>query len=316
MQTYRVCDLVLESNVALDELPRAAGRAPQMTFRYDGGRPRLALEPRQTLRSQTRNGGLWMDISEIEGGHLVRFPQQAEFRVAADGGSITGFKLADTPLHTVRQLLLEQVLPLVLSNRSELVLHAGAVETEHGAAAFVGTSGSGKSTLIASLAAAGHTLISDHFLVLRPQGQDWLAHPSYPGLRLWEDSARALFQKSDDRSPAVDETAKCRCDIPGNRLPFAIEPSPLERVYVLAPPTSERIVITPLTTRQAFAAMVQHCYRLEADDRAFLGRHFGALGKLSERPIFRRLAFPHVYAKLAETRQALRKELERRSIHA
>ena len=45
------------------------------------------------------------------------------------------------PEVTVRHLFLDQVIPLVLSRREPIVLHASAVQTAHSVIAFAGKSG-------------------------------------------------------------------------------------------------------------------------------------------------------------------------------
>ena len=100
----------------------------------------------------------------------------------------------------MRHLLLDQVMPLVLS-RDRLVLHASAVATPAGAAAFIGFTGAGKSTLAASLSAAGFPILSDDCLVIERDGRGFLARPFYPGARLWPDSVHAVGANVEGRAP-------------------------------------------------------------------------------------------------------------------
>ena len=67
----------------------------------------------------------------------------------------------------VRHLFLDSVIPLILSRREPLVLHASAILFDGRAIAFIGTSGQGKSTLAASHSQLGYSLISDDYLVFR-----------------------------------------------------------------------------------------------------------------------------------------------------
>ena len=60
------------------------------------------------------------------------------------------------------------VIPLLLSHRGALYLHASGVVTDAGVVAICGRSGSGKSTLAAALAARGHGVWADDAVVIDP----------------------------------------------------------------------------------------------------------------------------------------------------
>src|SRR5204863_8219529 len=134
---------------------------------------------------------------------------------------------------TCRNLYLNQVLPLALSKRGKLVIHASAVELppDH-AAIFAGRSGSGKSTLAAAFATAGYRFLSDDGLVVEEDGDGYRAVPSHPSIRLWNDSEDAVIGArrrtiSTERAPS-----KKRFDAQ-SPIVFCREPRPLSCVYFL-----------------------------------------------------------------------------------
>jgi hypothetical protein len=197
------------------------------------------------------------------------------------------------------------------------VLHAGSVLTPHGAIAFLGRSGVGKSTLTASLARAGWPLVADDFLLVRDAVDELLAVPSYPGLRLWEDTATHLFS-DEDLAPVAHYTRKRRCGAGSRPLPFASAAAPLSRIYLLSPAadSGQRVAVTPLPARQAFVELARHSYRLDSDDADLLQLQFGRQGRLAARIVFRRLAYPRRFQALASVREAILADLAGPSGHA
>ena len=91
------------------------------------------------------DGTIWLAFAKVEAGYLLRFPELADFIVSTDARSVCCYPRADIPLETIRHLLLNQVIPLVLSQLGGIVLHAAACAMPQGAIAFMGSTGAGKS---------------------------------------------------------------------------------------------------------------------------------------------------------------------------
>lgn len=98
------------------------------------------------------DGTLWTEFYRMGGGHLLRFPDLADFEVTAEGREVTGFPVPEVSEAVSQHLYLSHVLPQVLSKIGKLVSHTSTVEVEGGAIAFAGESGRGKSTLAAGFA--------------------------------------------------------------------------------------------------------------------------------------------------------------------
>ncbi|HEV2689053.1 MAG TPA: hypothetical protein VGV35_10870, partial [Bryobacteraceae bacterium] len=163
MALFRVCGVVIESSVPLPELPGASSDTPECCFEilpagagYSGDFRWL-----HHRRFADEDEDPWLSISRLGTDYLLRFPTQADFLVSCDGKQVRCRPLPETPESTVRHLFLDQVMPLLLSRREPLVLHASAVLTKNGAVAFAGLSGQGKSTLAAALARGGNPLLCD-----------------------------------------------------------------------------------------------------------------------------------------------------------
>src|SRR6266511_3446308 len=132
---YRIGNVTLSSDIAIPELAETAGR-PDWTFSV--ARRRVAISRPQWFH-RWRNPGETPSLSfgRCASGYLLRFHGRADFAIDPGRRSIVGWRRAPATPTTLRHLLLDQIMPLVLS-RDRLVLHASAVATPRGAAAFVG----------------------------------------------------------------------------------------------------------------------------------------------------------------------------------
>jgi hypothetical protein len=300
---YQICDLILESNIPLAELPQAPGPKPHCSFRLLSVRDCQPFAIDWFHHWRVSDGGdAWLSFGKGEGDYLLRFPDLADFLVSVDGNSIRCFPEPNIPLDTIRHLLIDQVIPLLLSQLGKIVLHAGAVVLAEGAVAFLGKTGLGKSTLTASFCDRGFRLLTDDCLAVKEQGEHLIAIPSYRGVRLWPDMISVVFQKAPTLAPVAHYTEKQRV-IPSNgHLEFCADPVPLRRVYVLAPPDemcdTREIRITPLTKREALMELVKQTFRLDISDRTKLSKEFHWLARAAALPLFYNLAFPRDLALL------------------
>ncbi len=250
------------------------------------------------------DGTLWTEFYRVDGGYLLRFPQLADFQVAADAGMVTGFPVPGVSTGTAQHLYLNQVLPLALSQRGQQVYHASAVEVGEGAIVLAGESGRGKSTLAASFAVNGFRFLTDDGLVLERGAEGYAVLPSHPSIRLWADSADALIQPGAETAPAVCYTPKARF-LAGAQVPFCDRARPLRRVYFLGDGSAETVTIEPLRPAEALVAWVQHSFLLDVEAQPRLASHFDQVASLAELPIHYRLDYPRRYDALAEVHAAI-----------
>ena len=171
----------------------------------------MTARPTWFHRWRNPGEGPTLSFGRLPNGYLLRFHGRADFTVDFAARAIVGWRRGSATVTTVRHLLIDQVVPLVLS-RDRLVLHASAVATPCGAVAFVGSTGSGKSTLAAALALAGFPLLCDDCLVVEPARCGFLVRPFYPGVRLWADSVRAVGMSRRSSAPVAHFTRKRRID--------------------------------------------------------------------------------------------------------
>jgi hypothetical protein len=308
MFSYMICGYTFHSDISIPELILTNGISPEFTFRLFRSTTNF-LEPCNWLsNAYLPNGKVWLALAKLETGYLLRFPEFADFVVAANGRAVCCYARADTPLETVRHLLLNQVIPVVLSHLGKLVLHASACITPQGAIAFIGSTGAGKSTLAASFGLRGFCVFTDDCLLIEEQDGVMMGVPSYPGSRLWPDTISALFAQEPMLQPLAHYTPK-------KRLLFEQSPHDthilLRGIYVLDPQKEEDlddVTITPLAMREAHFEIVKHAFQLDITDRERLRQAFGQHERVAKSVPFFRLTFPHKYALLPAVHRAILKQ--------
>jgi hypothetical protein len=318
---YQVYGLLLTSEMALPELTSAAETAPKgwvdLRVRF-GRRCEVFPSPAHWFLSWTLpTGELWLSMAKDEWGYLLRFPDLADFSVDADGREILCLPEREIPPHTMRHLLLDQVLPLVLTIRGQKALHATAVLTPAGVCAFTAPTGTGKSTLAASLLLAGNPVLSDDCLVLEEQDGQVLATPAYPGLRLWEDTLKALGNDPSHLLSVAHYTSKRRLVPQGDRSYFLTPTFPVARIYSLVRPAEmegEDGLVAPriqrLSPRDSLVELFPFLFHLDVTDRTMLARHFAFLEQVVSHVPVRRLWVPNSFTALPAVHEAVLLDLE------
>jgi hypothetical protein len=316
MTVYGTYELILESNIPLPELASTDGQKPECVFRL---LPTQEPEPTSChwfYHWRLPNGDIWLSCARRGTDYLLRFPALADFLVSADGRDIRCYPVLDTPLETIRHLLLDQVIPLLLSQRGRLVLHASAVVAPKGAVAFLGVTGQGKSTLTGSFVKQGFSLLTDDCLLLKEEEGQLFGIPSYPGLRLWPDVLSTLFGQEPVLPQVAHYTEKKRLDLDNGLFPFSADPAPLQGMYVLTPyqetEDMRAITIAPLSPRDAFMELVRHACRLDITDRERLSEEFEFLGWVAASLPLHRLAYPRDLSRLSAVREAILENLGER----
>lgn len=251
-----------------------------MTFelRHEAVREQGPLAEPEFARWRSPDSAVRATFHRVPEGVLVRFLDRADFSIALASGVVT-CRPAPGNRREIRDLFLNQILPMIQGHQGELVIHASAVAVGGRAAAFVAPTGHGKSTLAAAFARAGFPFLTDDGLTLTPDEGRYLAGPNRPSLRLWQDSEAAVV---------LGEAVPEECDSEKSRvaasaaLPFHDEPVPLGALYFLGPGESAEPRISELSLREALAQLLNHSFVLDVEDRARMTRHFEALTCLVE----------------------------------
>lgn len=309
MNTYRICGLTLASGIPLPELPDSD--TPGFDCSFDlidsPGIEEGSIE--WFHRWPLRDGSTWLAFGRAGCDYLLRFPARADFVVRSGGRRIHCQPSPGVPESTIRHLLLDQVIPLVIGHRGRLVLHASAVTTPAGAVGFVGSAGQGKSTLGADFSKDGYRVLTDDALAIQESEGRLFALPGYPGLRLWPEHAALLFDDARTLEPVADFTEKRRLGPQHGRVAFSHAPSPIHRLYLLSPQETldnpSETSITPLGPRESVMALIAHSYHLDITDRARLGEELRQVSDLASRRLCYRLAYPRDVSLLPDVRAAI-----------
>ncbi len=309
---YRAYGFAIVADAEMPELAPLrdlrAGALERISLRLADSRSELA-EPRRWRNISTYpDGTAWLRAARIDGGFLLRFPEMADFVIAQNGRDLyCADARAGVSIVTLRHLALDHVLPRALNLLGVEALHATAIGAPAGVCAFVGEAGTGKSTLAASFQLAGMPVVCDDCLALRDDGRI-MATPAYPGVRLWDDSLKALASGGKRTLPVAQFTAKTR--LVEDAAGFAGEPRPLARIYFLRR-TSEtaRPAVTRLKPLAAFPELVAASFPLDLGDRAMLARHFRMLSRVAASVPMRRLVIPDDFTVLPAVRAAVLADL-------
>jgi hypothetical protein len=309
MYSYRISGTAFHSSVSLPELVCDHDGTPEFTFQ-------LCAEPRDFLSPQDwlnhwylHDSSIWLSFAKIEGGYLLRFPAYADFIVSRDGRNVSCILRQNCPQETMRHLLLNQVIPIVLSHLGKLVLHASACRTPQGVMAFMGMTGMGKSTLAASFGLKGFAVLSDDCLLVQAHGDQVTSIPSYGGLRLWPESISALFEEEPELQPMAHYTDKKRVLFD---QAVGVASLSLKAVYVLAQPENEakEVIITRLSPSKALLEIVKHTFQLDVTDHEKLGQAFKRYEWLAKSVPFFTLTYARDHAVLPSVNAAILKHLE------
>jgi hypothetical protein len=205
-----------------------------------------------------------------------------------DGWLIEVALAPDVERETLRATLLGPALAVLLEQRGFLVLHASVVQIGARAIAFLGDSGWGKSTIAAALHARGHRLVSDDHAVLRFTDTGVEVSSAFPQFKLWPDAALAL-----GHDPATLPYVEPGFEKRARRIEegFTVEERlPLARVFLLD--EGDAVAISPLSSRDAFFALVRHTYGIEWTHEHSGGSQFQQRAELARRVPVHQLSRP------------------------
>lgn len=258
------------------------------------------------------DGRLWTEFYRVERGYLIRFPDFADYEIDSQGTVARCFPVPGVAVQTLWHLFHNQVLPLALSHQGNLVFHGSAVEVGQGAIAFLGASGKGKSTLAASFASNGFPFLTDDGLLLESSSAaGWLAMPSQPSIRLWEDSQHALVGADAPAAPPLEFTSKGRF-LSNEMLVHSDQPKTLKCIYFLGDGSAAHSTFERLSLSSALIELVKHSFLLDIDERQMLATHFGELSALVAEVPCVRLDYPRSFGSLDRLRARVLDDLKNR----
>ena len=209
MNSYAYFDGVLQSELPLPEL--LPGHSSQASFGIEilfGGHPK-SLQPALLHRWIDEEGEVELELLGGEDRYQLTVPG-----VVSTTMDFRASQLMVTPLcddeSLLREQLIDQVLPRIMSTYSPLVMHASGVTKAGKTLAFAGNSGAGKSTIAAHFQQAGWELLTDDCLKVSLSDNNVVACGAYPGLKLLPDRSEQVNSAGAFDSPNVQSFSKCR----------------------------------------------------------------------------------------------------------
>jgi hypothetical protein len=307
MENYQLCEMGLRSNIHFPELLPSESRDAKYSFKYLPDTGYSFPEYDWFHHHELLDGKRWVSYAKKDAEYILRFYEIGDYEVSLADNLIRCYPKADIPLESIRHLLIDSVIPMVLNQQGHVVLHAGAVVVEKNVVAFLGLSGRGKSTLTASFYAQGFQVLTDDCLLLREGEGKFYGIPSYPGIRLWNENLNALFSDAVAVADVAHYTGKKRIILPPDSFLVNSSRLPLNRIFVIDEPAEgvHEITLTKLPVREAFMELVQHTFQLDIKDRSTLTQNASLFGRLAESGMFYRLSYPRNLALLPEVQAAI-----------
>jgi hypothetical protein len=223
---YLLGGIALASELPLPELPQCEAKTVT-------GLPRVNIHtgPVPFLLP----GGVEVDCDCLAtpGEYLLRVPGIARYRVSGGVEVLVEPDRNALPLD-VRAYLLGTIFAVLCHQRGLLPLHASAVRSGSGVAAFLARSGQGKSSLAANLAERGFQVVSDDIcLVDTSIAADAVAIPTAPWLKLWRASLQQLGRRLDGLEQVFSEDDKYRLPVEGAKDGITVERLPIRTLIFL-----------------------------------------------------------------------------------
>ena len=307
---YRIFDITLDCDIPLPELPKCDPSENVIKIQsYD--QSKLKQEHITWLHDwQDQNNETYFSCGRIDDNYILKFPDLAEFLISEQGSVIQYMTKSGIPTETIRHLLLDQVIPRVLGQQGRPIIHASVVVLQNDkCVAFLGGSGWGKSTIASSFITNGGRLITDDCLLIDTDEEEIIIGiPNYFGLRLYEDSAKAIFNKQYELSNVAHYTDKKRIvfdNQDSNNFPSNTK---LDAIFFLEDPNKQSspdtVSIIPLKGANKFVALFEQIFLLDITDKELISNQYRNVGKLisADIPTYR-IDYPRRYSSLTAVQE-------------
>lgn len=186
------------------------------------------------------------------GTYTIYFPDVAQFEFRPPRGFVGVVTTPATRDAVVEDLFLTTVQPLFLQVVGYEALHASAIQTTRGVAAFCGASGSGKSTLAFALGRRTFESWADDVLIFDAEQEADVVSVHFPHPPRLRESTRQFFLVDDDTPPIA--------------LAGLQRSAPLALVFVLRPDAPH--AVRRLSPSEALERLLPHGLRFTLDDVA------------------------------------------------
>ncbi len=292
MNTFKFGDQTLVSNINFKELPRQSGAAFSSAIHIELHAPSEPASQHWLHEWKEADDTVTLSIALHHSGFLLRFTELCDFILDTAQRCISVLPHEQLDDHTIEHLLVDQVLPRFLAHEGHLLLHASAINVQGRTVLFLGKSGWGKSTLAALFHQAGNQLYSDDCVQLKHEQTAWFALPTYPSLRLLEDSIENNFPDDYLSSPVSDYSDKQRIALPSKP---EIKAPAIHAMYFLSDPktTYTQTEIGTMRPGAVCIELIERSFRLDLSNRDQSKQLMKIAAELTQSIPAYRLSYPH-----------------------
>jgi hypothetical protein len=201
-----VCAYALGGIPLLSEIP-----IPELPLATAGSFSSAPVEIRRGDVTHPAPGAVQLDphCFASPGEYFLRIPGVASYLVSNGNQVLVSPDPAALPLD-VRAYLLSTIFVALCHQRGLLPLHASAVSSGSGVAAFIAHSGQGKSSLAAHLAQRGFPVVSDDICLVHTDQRPAMVVPTAPWLKLWRSSLETLGRQPEGLNRVFSDDDKYR----------------------------------------------------------------------------------------------------------
>ncbi len=243
MWNYDVYGLRLQSDILIDGLvPSITPRALDLLLDTSPFPPALHALFETCAAEDDDN----VAIAHAAEGYVVAYRDGTRFFIEEDGSLIRVAWPATSTAEDMATYLLGPLLAYVLRIRGVLCLHASAVVIEGRAVLLAAPHGGGKSTTAARFSDRGASVMSDDVVPIFWKGEVPTAYAGYPRLRLWDETAQALYGSAEALPKLTTTWNKRYLDLQAEQRRFAATDHPIGAIFILGergsgPPSVERL---------------------------------------------------------------------------
>ena len=159
----------------------------------------------------------------------------------------------------------------------------------------------------------GHPLLTDDFLAVSLPGEEAVAHPGFPQMRMWPDLANHFLGGHAHLPLVVPETEKRRVAVGEEAFgAFCTDERPLSRLYLPArvDDSQAAIRVEPIPPQQALIELVRESFLSTVLEKAGLHRErFARLVSLVGSIPMARLVYPSGLDRLPDVRDAILEDM-------
>lgn len=226
--------------------------------------------------------------------YWFRYADETEFLVDQDGTEIWAQWVDPLTLEDTTTYLLGPIMGFVMLLRGLVCLHASAIAIGDQAIALLGPAGAGKSTTAAAFSGRGFSILAEDVVTLDDRRDHFVVRPSYPCIRLWPASVKALYGTESFLPKLTPNWDKCYLDLTERPQQFQQQPLRLAAIYQLSDRLDEpgAPLMEPLNQAEALVSLIANSYSTKLMDRQMRARQFDWLTRVLNNVPIRRVK-PH-----------------------